>query len=91
MAAPESAEKIGGGKEEKPPSSPGKVVRVPVGMVPRKSAEDKEVAARRATAIKRVVEESGGGDCLREFSLFVSSRGDTIFTQSWTPVKIQVR
>ncbi|KAH6803291.1 alpha/beta-Hydrolases superfamily protein [Perilla frutescens var. frutescens] len=91
MAPPESAEKGGGAREERPSAPPGKVVRVPVGMVPRKSAVDKEVAARRAAAIKRVVEESGGEDSLREFSMFVSSRGDTIFTQSWTPVKIQLR
>ncbi|XP_075491719.1 uncharacterized protein LOC142529904 [Primulina tabacum] len=84
----------GGGKEEKPQ---GKVVRVPAAMVPRKSAPaavDKEVAARRALAIKRVVEDNGDGDVkdsLRDFSLLVSSRGDTIFTQSWTPANVEVR
>lgn len=92
-AAPESPEK-GGGKDEKPS---GKVVRVPAAMVPRKSAAaavDKEVAARRALAIRRVVEDNeneDNKDTVREFSLFVTSRGDTIFTQSWTPVKVQVR
>lgn len=92
--SPESAEKGGGGaREEKSslPPSPGKVVRVPAGMVPRRSAVDKEVAARRAAAIKRVVEDKCGEDCSRDFSMFVSSRGDTIFTQSWTPVKAPVR
>ncbi|KAI3463558.1 hypothetical protein Pfo_020221 [Paulownia fortunei] len=94
MAAPESAEKGGGGKEEKPSAAPGKVVRVPAAMVPRKSAVDKEVAARRALAIKRVVEDNGdedNKDTVREYSLFVTSRGDTMFTQSWTPVKVQLR
>ncbi|KZV57908.1 monoglyceride lipase [Dorcoceras hygrometricum] len=85
-----SAEK-GGGKEEKPQ---GKVVRVPAAMVPRKSAAaavDKEVAARRALAINRVVEDDNGdGESVRDFSLLVSSRGDTIFTQSWTPAKVKV-
>ncbi|KAL7114434.1 hypothetical protein ACP275_04G121100 [Erythranthe tilingii] len=82
---------------EKPLSPPGKVVRVPAAMVPRKSAVDKEVAARRALAIKRVTEDNGGefGDYCketnREFSLFVNSRNDTVFTQSWTSVHIQVR
>lgn len=84
----------GGGKEEKPQ---GKVVRVPAAMVPRKSAAaavDKEVAARRALAIKRVVEDDGDGDVkesVRDFSLLVSARGDTIFTQSWTPANVKVR
>ncbi|XP_073316849.1 uncharacterized protein [Primulina huaijiensis] len=84
----------GGGKEEKPQ---GKVVRVPAAMVPRKNtsaAVDKEVAARRTLAIKRVVEDNGDGDVkdrVRDFSLLVSSRGDTIFTQSWTPANVEVR
>ncbi|KAK4414091.1 Monoacylglycerol lipase [Sesamum alatum] len=94
VVAPELVEKGGaGGKEEKPSVAPGKVVRVPAAMVPRKSAVDKEVATRRALAVKRVVEDNGGGDnkdTVREFSLFVTSRGDTIFTQSWTPVKVKV-
>ncbi|KAI3455118.1 hypothetical protein Pfo_011781 [Paulownia fortunei] len=94
--APESAEK-GGGKDEKPSATTGKVVRVPAAMVPRKSAAaavDKDVAARRALAIRRVVEDNGdedNKDTVRKFSLFVTSRGDTTFTQSWTPVKAQVR
>ncbi|KAK4436792.1 Monoglyceride lipase [Sesamum alatum] len=93
-AAPESSDKCGG-KDEKPSSTTGKVVRVPAAMVPRKSAAaavDKEVAARRALAIKRVLEDNNDNrDTVREFSLFVTSRGDTIFTQSWAPVKVQVR
>ncbi|KAK6148000.1 hypothetical protein DH2020_018912 [Rehmannia glutinosa] len=92
-SALESAEK-GGGKEEKSSATTGKVVRVPAAMVPRKTAAaalDKDVAARRALAIRRVVEDEDNKDTLRDFSLFTTSRGDTIFTQSWTPVKVQVR
>lgn len=94
---PESPEK-GGGKEDKAaPATTGKVVRVPAAMVPMKNVAavvDKDVAARRALAIKRVEEDYRGGDdegTAREYSLFTSPRGDTIFTQSWTPVKVQVR
>ncbi|PIN18883.1 Triacylglycerol lipase [Handroanthus impetiginosus] len=94
-AAPEASEKGIGGKEEKAVTVvQGKVVRVPAAMVPRRSAVDKEVAARRALAVKRVVEDKGDGEnknTAREFALFVTSRGDTIFTQSWTPVKVQIR
>lgn len=92
----ESPEK-GGGKEDKAPATTGKVVRVPAAMVPMKNVAavvDKDVAARRALAIKRVEEDYGGGDnegTVREYSLFTSPRGDTLFTQSWTPVKVQVR
>lgn len=93
---PESPEK-GGGKEDKASPTTGKVVRVPAAMVPMKSVAavvDKDVAARRALAIKRVVEGNGRGDnedTVREYSLFITTRGDTLFTQSWTPVKVQVR
>lgn len=71
----------------------GKVVRVPAAMLPRKIV-DKEVVARRTLAIKRVIEDSGAGEdgeTVRDFSLFVTPRGDTIFTQSWTPAKVPVR
>ncbi|CAA2986212.1 Hypothetical predicted protein [Olea europaea subsp. europaea] len=84
-----SAENGGGSaKEEKSSSQGGVVLRVP-----RKSSDavDKEVAARRALSIKRVVEDNGCDETVRQFSLFVTSRGDTMFTQSWTPAKIKVR
>lgn len=91
--APESPPEKGGGKDERTSATTGKTVRVS-----RKSAAavvDKEVAERRALTIKRVVEDNGDDDddkeTKREFSLFVTSRGDTIFTQSWTPVRVQVR
>ncbi|KAJ8554104.1 hypothetical protein K7X08_024782 [Anisodus acutangulus] len=66
------------------------VVRVPSKMVPRKSAVEQEVAARRSLAIRRVIQEDDK-ETLREFSLFVTSKGDTMFTQSWTPVSFKVR
>ncbi|XP_075075743.1 uncharacterized protein LOC107808804 [Nicotiana tabacum] len=69
----------------------GPMVRVPAKMVPRKNMVDNEVAARRVLAIKRVLEDVDDKNTVREFSLFVTSRGDTMFTQSWTPVSLKVR
>ncbi|KAL3374237.1 hypothetical protein AABB24_005946 [Solanum stoloniferum] len=93
MASPASSgsqEKGGTGKEEKAVERKGPVVRVPSKMVPRKSAVEQEVAARRSLAIRRVLQEDDK-ETLREFSLFVTSRGETMFTQSWTPVSFKVR
>ncbi|CAN7129261.1 monoacylglycerol lipase [Brassica rapa] len=57
-----------------PPSVPAAVV-------------DLEVAVRRELAMRRVLEDDGGdGSSVREFSLFPTKRGDTLFTQSWSPV-----
>lgn len=57
-----------------PPSVPAAVV-------------DEEVAVRRELAIRRVLEDDGGdGSYVRDFSLFTTKRGDTLFTQSWSPV-----
>ncbi|KAJ9162589.1 hypothetical protein P3X46_022350 [Hevea brasiliensis] len=77
-----------------------KMVRVPATIVPWKSsassgggggvAVDQEVAARRALAIRRVLQDDDPNS-LREFSLFVTPRGDTIFTQLWTPVSVRIR
>ncbi|XP_027167229.1 uncharacterized protein LOC113767364 isoform X2 [Coffea eugenioides] len=83
----------GHGKEERQAEKKGgvTVVRVPAAMVPRKSsAVDKEVASRRALAIKRVLEDNCK-QSVRDYALFGTSRGDTLFTQSWTPVGIKVR
>ncbi|XP_010428276.1 PREDICTED: monoglyceride lipase [Camelina sativa] len=55
-----------------PPSVPAAVV-------------DEEVAVRRELAIRRVLEDEGG-DGSRDFSLFTTKRGDTLFTQSWSPL-----
>ncbi|KAM6592368.1 hypothetical protein CsatA_000071 [Cannabis sativa] len=63
------------------------VMRVPSAMVSwrRAAAMDHEVAARRALSIKRVLEEEEKCCLVRDFSLFVTARGDTVFTQSWAP------
>ncbi|MCD7452947.1 hypothetical protein HAX54_018916 [Datura stramonium] len=91
LMASGSQEKGGGtGKEEKAVERKGPVVRVPSKMVPRKSSVEQEVAARRSLAIRRVLQDDDK-ETLREFSLFVTSRGDTMFTQSWTPVSFKVR
>uniref|UniRef100_A0A1J3IHF3 Monoglyceride lipase n=1 Tax=Noccaea caerulescens TaxID=107243 RepID=A0A1J3IHF3_NOCCA len=48
---------------------------------------DEEVAVRRGLAMRRVLEDDGGdGSSVRDFSLFTTKRGDTLFTQSWTRV-----
>ncbi|PON96803.1 Alpha/beta hydrolase fold [Trema orientale] len=87
----EKQEGVGGGSGT---HRKGAVVRVPAAMVASRRAAatavavDQEVAARRALAIRRVLQDDrdGGGECsVRDFSLFVTVRGDTIFTQSWTP------
>ncbi|KAJ0255709.1 Lysophospholipase like protein [Hirschfeldia incana] len=57
-----------------PPSVPAAVV-------------DEEVAVRRELAMRRVLEDEGGdGSCVRDYSLFTTKRGDTLFTQSWSPL-----
>ncbi|XXG51273.1 hypothetical protein AAC387_Pa02g5086 [Persea americana] len=52
---------------------------------------DLEVAARRAMAIRRVGQGSDSRMSLRESSLLATSRGDTLFTQSWTPASVKFR
>ncbi|KAL1192182.1 Caffeoylshikimate esterase [Cardamine amara subsp. amara] len=48
---------------------------------------DEEVAVRRELAMRRVLEEDGGdGSSVRDFTLFTTKRGDTLFTQSWSPL-----
>ncbi|KAF7822123.1 Monoglyceride lipase [Senna tora] len=54
------------------------------------AAADQAAAARRAMAIRRVTEDSDRSS-LREYSLMDTKRGDTIFTQSWTPVSAKIR
>lgn len=81
----------------------GAVVRLPAAIVPWKSsinvssstavtvkAVDEAVAARRALAIRRVMEDSDQSTA-REYSLIDTKRGDKIFTQSWTPVSVKIR
>lgn len=76
-------------------------VRVPATIVSWKSssyytnssaAVDQEVAVRRALAIRRVIEDKDRcEDSVREFLLFQTPRGNTIFSQSWTPVSQKIR
>ncbi|KAJ6387400.1 hypothetical protein OIU78_017172 [Salix suchowensis] len=75
-------------------------LRVPATIVPWKSGGgggggvtavvDPEVGGRRAIAIKRVLHDDDT-NTVREFSLFVTARGDTLFTQLWTPVSAKIR
>ncbi|KAJ1438654.1 Serine aminopeptidase, S33 [Sesbania bispinosa] len=46
--------------------------------------------ARRDMAIRRVVEDDDQR-CVREYWLLGTRRGDTIFTQCWTPVSVKIR
>ncbi|XP_077230003.1 uncharacterized protein LOC143863222 [Tasmannia lanceolata] len=72
----------------------GPVLRVPAVRVSKRSNAmvlgDQDVVTRRELAIKRVKEDEDGNS-VREISLFVTTRGDTLFTQSWTPVSVKVR
>ncbi|XP_019189458.1 PREDICTED: uncharacterized protein LOC109183857 isoform X2 [Ipomoea nil] len=90
VAASASQEK-GVGKEEKATERKGAIVRFPTTMLSRKSAVEQEVAARRAMAMRRVMQDDDDDETVREFSLFVTPRGDTLFTQSWTPLSVKVR
>ncbi|XP_057514286.1 uncharacterized protein LOC130796028 [Actinidia eriantha] len=82
-------------------TSPSDKIRIPASVQWKSSAAavDQEVAARRAIAIRRVMmqtaqpkhENDNEATSLREFSLFATSRGDTMFTQSWTPVSKEIR
>ncbi|XP_021854781.1 uncharacterized protein [Spinacia oleracea] len=67
----------------------GPVVRLPAAIV-RRVVADQEVAARRMIAIRRVKEDEDD-KCLRDYSLFGTPRGVTLFTQSWSPVYRNVR
>ncbi|EPS73873.1 hypothetical protein M569_00882 [Genlisea aurea] len=90
-ASHDSAEKCGA-KEDRSFSS-----RMRIRKVSRKTAViDKDVAARRALAIERTAEETEEKNdeaktTKRAYSLFSSTRGDTIFAQSWTPANLPVR
>ncbi|KAK0588043.1 hypothetical protein LWI29_033304 [Acer saccharum] len=75
-------------------------VRVPATIVPWKSSGGSgvpaagsvvaEVAARRSIAVRRVMQDVDERT-VREFLLLDTPRGDTIFTQSWSPVSNNVR
>ncbi|XP_068660264.1 uncharacterized protein [Aristolochia californica] len=77
----------------------GPVLRVPAAMLQRRNSTpvsnavisgDQEGRTRRSLAIKSVEQDS---DCssIRDFSFFLTARGETLFTQSWTPVSVKVR
>ncbi|KAM2487834.1 hypothetical protein ACFX1W_039706 [Malus domestica] len=89
-ASPVLAEKSA--KDERQPRVP--MVRVPTKIVPWKcsssSPVDQEVAARRALAKLRVVQDDDENS-VRQYSLFATARGETLFTQSWTPVSVNIR
>ncbi|KAK2421812.1 alpha/beta-Hydrolases superfamily protein [Trifolium repens] len=79
----------------------GAVVRVPAKIVPWKSAgggsgvgvvamKVMDHIMRRELAIRRVLED-GDEKCMREYWLFGTKRGDTIFTQCWTPLYAKIR
>ncbi|KAJ0049686.1 hypothetical protein Pint_16878 [Pistacia integerrima] len=79
----------------------GTAVRVPARILPWRNGGgglEQEVVARRSLAVRRVLQDDCDGgyeNCYqkikRDFSLFVTSRGDTLFTQSWTPISVNVR
>lgn len=68
------------------------VVKVPAAMVPRRPRE-LDAVVRRAMAIKRIRVEAEGDDekNVRDFSIFTTERGDTLFTQSWTSVAVRTK
>ncbi|KAK2664589.1 hypothetical protein Ddye_003163 [Dipteronia dyeriana] len=76
-------------------------VRVPATIVPWKSSGggggvpaagsvEADVAARRSIAARRVMQDVDERT-VREFSLLDTPRGDTLFTQLWSPVSNNVR
>ncbi|CAN6478916.1 unnamed protein product [Victoria cruziana] len=69
-------------------------VRVPAALVPRRLATamsvEGEVSSRRALAIRNVRDDKSS-ESVREFSLFATGRGETLFTQSWTPANGETR
>lgn len=68
------------------------LVRVPA-VVVRRSSIELEAAARRGMAIGRIGTKEDGDDerSVRDFTLFSTDRGDTIFTQSWTSAIVRTR
>ncbi|KAL3716340.1 hypothetical protein ACJRO7_008012 [Eucalyptus globulus] len=72
----------------------GPMVRVPgMALLWRRAVSllvEQEVAARRAMAKKRVVQD-GDETIIRDFSIFTTARGDALFTQSWRPVDGEIR
>ncbi|KAL8139744.1 hypothetical protein V2J09_005765 [Rumex salicifolius] len=53
---------------------------------PMVKVTEHDVSTRRAMQIERVKDDDVGVTNTRDFSLFVTARGVTLFTQSWTPL-----
>ena len=51
---------------------------------------DQQVLGRTALAISHVLQDEDQ-NCVRDFSLFNTPRGNAIFTQSWTPAADNIR
>ncbi|CAN8239664.1 unnamed protein product [Cochlearia groenlandica] len=73
----------------------GGSISIPSTVVPA-AVVDEEVAVRREIAVRRVVEDDGGDGgegrkSVRDYSFFTTKRGDTLFTQSWTPLSLNHR
>lgn len=69
----------------------GSVLLVRAAMLPwRNRVAEQEVSMRRSLAIGRLMQDKDV-ETIREDSLFDTARGDTLFTQSWTPVSVKVR
>lgn len=81
-----------GGGRKLPVAVPGSLVRTnSINKTAVVVAGDTDAATRRELAIKRVTENNISSSSLRDFSLLVTSRGDTLFTQSWTPRNTNIR
>ncbi|KAI4365803.1 hypothetical protein MLD38_021760 [Melastoma candidum] len=81
------------GREERSEGN-RKNVMVPASAIPLRVAVsavlDQEVAARRALAKKRVIQDEDEVTD-REYMLFTTPKGDTLFTQTWIPVGRKIR
>ncbi|KAL8153857.1 hypothetical protein V2J09_011617 [Rumex salicifolius] len=78
-------------KQVLPCNEKGPTVKMPVAN-PLSHSVKFEVLVRRQMAIQRVKEDKDDANITaREFSLFVSPRGVTLFTQSWTPISAKIK
>ncbi|XP_056170789.1 uncharacterized protein LOC130138979 [Syzygium oleosum] len=72
----------------------GPVVRVPATALSWRrvaaASVKQKVAARRAMAKKQVV-QNADETVVRKFSIFMTARGNGLFTQSWRPVNVEIR
>lgn len=72
----------------------GPVVRVPATALSWRrvaaASVKQKVVARRAMAKKQVVQDADE-TVVRKFSIFMTARGNGLFTQSWRPVNVEIR